>query len=648
MHRGNVAATLGRVLSRLLLLAAACALVAVLAPAALAATPEEELAQTYAPVVRVQTQAEPCAAGEPYYPLDVDVLFGNVEVAFRGPWDTVNLVKVAPTAADLAEGFAGYHLDYPGNALNAGCDYDLWSKRVAEGTEPTTYAHVVTEPGKPGKLALQYWFYYAFNNYNNKHEGDWEMIQLVFDAPDAEAALAAGPTEVGYSQHEGAERATWGDSKLELVEGTHPVVYPAVGSHANFYEPALYLGRSAAQGVGCDETLEPHTDLRPVVAVVPAGEDAYLAEYPWLGYLGHWGEKHESIYNGPTGPNTKPQWTQPIGWAEESWRNASFAVPAAGVLGGSATDFFCGAIATGSDLLTKAQLNPALVLLGLAAIILLIVIAAARSTWTPAPPLPAVRRRAWGQLLVSAGSVYLHHAKTFLGLGLLYVPTALVTAAVQVLLFKLTRLDSLIDSAGESNGFVVLLVLLTGLVFNLLTYVVVLAAVARALSGLADGAPVGVIQTYRDVLGRIGPLARVTGWIALAVAVTAVWIVTLPITLYLVVRWAFAVQAAAIEGYSGRAALSRSADLVRYRWWRTAVFTSAVTAVGAAAGPVIGVLLLLGTERSFFLVNAVSSLVYAVTIPFVALAVTYLYYDLRQRESEQPAPEVSGVPHPTS
>jgi hypothetical protein len=73
-----------------------------------------------------------------------------------------------------------------------------------------------------------------------------------------------------------------------------------------------------------------------------------------------------------------------------------------------------------------------------------------------------------------------------------------------------------------------------------------------------------------------------------------------------------------------------------------------VTIVGTAAGPVIGILLLLGTTRSFFLVHAVSSLVYAVTIPFVALALTYLYYDLRQRESEQPAPAADTLPQPTS
>ena len=44
------------------------------------------------------------------------------------------------------------------------------------------------------------------------------------------------PTEIGYSQHEGVERAAWDDDKLQLVHGTHPVVHPAGGFHANLFE----------------------------------------------------------------------------------------------------------------------------------------------------------------------------------------------------------------------------------------------------------------------------------------------------------------------------------------------------------------------------------------------------------------------------
>ena len=41
------------------------------------------------------------------------------------------------------------------------------------------------------------------------------MIQLDFDASTARDALSQDPVAVGYSSHEGAERAHWGDDKLE-------------------------------------------------------------------------------------------------------------------------------------------------------------------------------------------------------------------------------------------------------------------------------------------------------------------------------------------------------------------------------------------------------------------------------------------------
>ena len=320
---------------RLRLAAATAGVVAlVAAPIAGAGTAQEdELAERYAPVVRLVAQEEACGYGEAYLPADVDVLLGEPTVALRGPWGPDDLIRVAPTAADLAQGLYEHHLDFPGNALDPGCDYELWNDRVAQGSEPTVYAHVATDPGFPGKLALQYWFFYTFNDFNNKHEGDWEMVQLVFEADDVEGALATEPVEVGYSQHEGAERAPWDDDKLELVEGTHPVVHPAAGSHANYFQEALYLGRSAEQGVGCDDTSEPTFDLRPVVRTIPSDAGAARRAFPWIAYEGRWGELQEAFYNGPTGPNLKKQWTEPILWAEEDWRADSYAIPAGGVLG---------------------------------------------------------------------------------------------------------------------------------------------------------------------------------------------------------------------------------------------------------------------------------------------------------------------------
>src|SRR5262249_9194918 len=141
------------------------------------------------------------------------------------------LVEDAPTAADLFGRDEDTYLDLPGETLDPGCSYEQWADTIAKGQPTVAYAHVVSERRRPGRLALQYWFYYPFNDWNNKHESDWEMVQLMFDASSASDALQRKPTEIGYSQHSGAERADWSDDKLEK-KGSHPVVYPGRGSHA--------------------------------------------------------------------------------------------------------------------------------------------------------------------------------------------------------------------------------------------------------------------------------------------------------------------------------------------------------------------------------------------------------------------------------
>ena len=115
-----------------LLVVAACSR-SLLVPAAAADLADEQaLAQKYAPVVRLVEQPEPCGPGEPYEPMDVDALFDEPSVALRGPWNATDLVKIAPTANDLV-GLYDYHLDFPGDALNPGCGYEKWSRRITRG-----------------------------------------------------------------------------------------------------------------------------------------------------------------------------------------------------------------------------------------------------------------------------------------------------------------------------------------------------------------------------------------------------------------------------------------------------------------------------------------------------------------------------------
>ena len=323
---------------------------ALVVPAAAAAsdTPEQQLAARYAPIVALKQQTAPCdSKGEPYRPVPADVVLGRQDVKLVDAKGA--LIAQAPTAATLFGKGEDDYLDFPGSPLNAGCSYEQWANGFSADAPTTSYAHVVTEAGKPGQLALQYWLYYVFNDFNNKHESDWEMIQLMFDAGSVSAALTQEPIEVGYSQHSGAEKAAWNDGKLEK-QGTHPVVFVAAGSHANFFKNSLWLGYGAQEGFGCDDTRTPSTNVQTHVVLLPTTAPASAdSPFAWLAYDGHWGQKASGPNNGPTGPNMKTQWTEPVSWSEDQWRDSSTDVPLTKTMGPSATSFFCAAVAKGSD-----------------------------------------------------------------------------------------------------------------------------------------------------------------------------------------------------------------------------------------------------------------------------------------------------------
>jgi len=626
--------------SRLAAVAGAVLLSLAAVPAAAAADPAEvELAERYAPVVQLVEQAEPCGAGEPYEPIDVELVLGDDEVAFRGPWDRVNLVSIAPTGEQIGAGKYGYHLDFPGNALDPGCDFELWQNRIKGDSPPTAYAHVTTDPDYPGRLALQYWFFYVYNDWNNLHEGDWEMIQLNFEAATAAEALSTSPYEIGYSQHEGAERAEWGEDKLELVDGTHPVVYPAAGSHANFFESALFLGRSAEQGVGCDDTNGPHREIRPATPSVPSDRAEYLAGYPWLGFLGRWGEQQLAFYNGPTGPNDKTQWTQPITWAETTWRDNAFAVPAGDAFGPAATTVFCQAVAIGSTLLVLIKRNPVGVAAFLAAVVLLLFWAASRTQWESSAPLRLARRRAWGQIVTSARRMYTGRFRTWVTVGLVFIPVLLVASGLQAILFHLTSLANLAESAGESNGAVALIAFAVGLAFALIALTFVQAATAYILVSLDEGRPFSVWDAYRAVLRNWKDLLGALATLVVVIFVLSLFVIGIPIAIWLVIRWAFLAQTLVLEDLPPLRALRRSARLVRGRWWKVGTIMAFTTGLALLLGPLVGIGLLFATTATFDVVNIVSSLVYTITIPFAAIATTYLYFDCKVHEQLDPVEE---------
>ena len=614
---------------RLLLLAlfaGGALLVPTVAPASTA--DETALAEKYAPVVRLVAH-NGCEPGDPYKPIDVNLLFGDPTVALRGPWGR-DLVKIGPTADDLAKGLFDYHLDFPGSALDPGCDYLRWERRLTAGHLPAVYAHVASEQGHPGKLSLQYWLYYVFNDWNNLHEGDWEMVQLVFDASSPAQALHRSPVEVGYSQHEGAEGAAWGDDKLERVDGTHPVVHPAAGSHANFYGEALYLGSSAEQGVGCDDTSGPTFDVRPVVRTISSDESRARKEFPWIAFEGRWGELQPAFFNGPTGPNLKTQWTEPIRWSE-GWRDRSYTVPGGSAFGPGATGFFCSGIAGGSRALVQLVDRPLEFSLVLAALVLLVVLGLSRATWRPSAPLRLAHRRAWGQILAASARMYLERIVLFVGIGLLLLPISLLITALQALILGATSVLG-VQTGGEHDGLAAFFVLAVGTALALLGLGFVQAATARALVEIDAGRPIGPLSSYRLALDSVAPLFGALVVAALVVSLLASSIFLIPIAVWLAGRWALIVPAIELEGASALGALRRSGRLVRRRWLKVASLIVLGGALALVVGPLVGVLLILATDTPFWLVNVIAGVVYAVTMPFVAVTTAYVYFDARIRD----------------
>jgi hypothetical protein len=601
---------------------------------------EQALAQRHAPVVRLVEQAEPCGHGEPYIPTSIDAILGQDTVALRGPWNPTDLVKIAPVATDLV-GRYEYHLDFPGDALDPGCDYEKWARRVTAGTKPTVYAHVVTERDRPGKVSLQYWFFYPFNDFNNTHEGDWEMIQLVFDASSAKDALDKDPVEVGYSAHEGALRSKWQGDKLQLEDETHPVVYPAAGSHANKYSAALWLGSSAEAGVGCDDTRGPHTELRPQVETIPSDPAAARAAFPWIAFEGRWGELQKAFFNGPTGPNLKTQWTQPIAWSD-GWTDRSYAVPTGGLFGTSTTDFFCTAVEHGSRGLIRLMRNPLPTLIFVAALAGLAIFAAVRATWTPVAPLSVARRRTWGQILSASGRMYVKRMRLFLGLGLLLIPIAFLITLLQWLLLK--GVDLVGTVTGEAAGSWAFLAAVIGTTLALLGLGLVQAATACALVELDAGREPGPVDAFRLALRRFRPLV---GALLIFVALWIVCTTTLflvPVAIWLAVRWALLAPVVVLEGRRPFPSLRRSGALVRHHWIKVGSLVGASAAIALAAGPLLGAILIFVTDAPLGLLNVVAGVVYALAMPFVALVTSYTYFDTRARHELEPVTRVAELP----
>jgi hypothetical protein len=606
-------------------------------PAAAASSPEQQLADRYAPVVALKQQPEPCSSdGEPYRPVTVDPLFGRSDV--RLVESDGRLIRTAPTAADLYGRSDRTYLDFPGSPLDPGCRYEQWADQLFAGKPTTAYAHVVAEPGKPGKLALQYWLYYPFNDWNNKHESDWEMIQLMFDVSTASDALERRPTEVGYSQHEGAERAGWDDDKLQK-RGSHPVVFPGRGSHADYYEQSVWLGHSAQEGFGCDNTTAPSRELQTHAVLLPGERPSSpSAPFAWLAYGGHWGQKEQGPNTGPTGPNAKQQWTEPVSWADDEWRDGSTKVPSGRTVGLSATSFFCAAVATGSQLYLEFLRTPWFVIGAAALVCLLGVWLGRRTVWSPHEPFPIDCARSGGQIYRAAFKLYRRYRLLFVGIGLIFVPLSIVGVLLQQVLVRTTGVGTFLDDTQSDPIVSGICALLFGELSAIFAGIAVSGAVACALARIHEGERPDALDAFRGIAPRLVSLGWAWLRVILVAGLLALTILGIPLAVVYLVRKAVLSQACVLEDLRATPALRRSSQLVSGHGPRVLAISGLVNVTAVLLGPIAGIAVLFLTSGSLALINLISSLVYAFVVPYAAIAITLLFFDLRRRQAgEEPA-----------
>lgn len=193
---------------------------------------------------------------------------------------------------------------------------------AAHGAAPTVYGATFK---RSRQVALQYWLFYPFNPYSTEvppdprfaqvHEGDWELVTVILDAKGV-------PQTAAYSRHCAGARRDW--KKVER-RGSRPVVYVALGSHANYFRPGRYPqdekcwpavllsiieqnGQEVADFVAKGRTVRPR--VVPVTATSPS----------WMAFPGTWGEDQfvrilEQVFlykAGPEGPGLHEAWRKPF------------------------------------------------------------------------------------------------------------------------------------------------------------------------------------------------------------------------------------------------------------------------------------------------------------------------------------------------
>jgi hypothetical protein len=156
------------------------------------------------------------------------------------------------------------------------------------------------------------------------------------------------------------------------------------------------------------------------------------------------------------------------------------------------------------------------------------------------------------------------------------------------------------------------------------------------------------VTAYRGIVPNLVSLAWAWLRIIVVASVLTLTVIGIPVAVFYLVRKAVTTQACVIEERGASASLRRSSEVVKHREVRVFAITALVNVTAFLLGPIVGVLFLFLTSSSLAVIDIISSLVYAVVMPYAGIAIALLFYDLRRRHAEAPAVSPAAIPAPTA
>jgi hypothetical protein len=228
------------------------------------------LADQFAPTLRL-------SSAEQFKPIAIEDYLSHATLKTGTP-PTGRATQLHPTSFSIPTGPGPSYLDLRNADASRGpSQYRAIEQQIEKlRPRPTVYWRIAHEPST-GRIAIEYWFLYLYNDFTDRHEADWEGVTVFLQS--------GTPLGVSYSQHQGRSWTPW----PAAATNDHPTVYVAAGSHANYPLPGRYRVKVCWTLSVRRCTTTPQRDNARGDGTALGASDYDLQSLAGAGYPGNWG-----------------------------------------------------------------------------------------------------------------------------------------------------------------------------------------------------------------------------------------------------------------------------------------------------------------------------------------------------------------------